>query len=175
MPRRQPLTTIPTPPIPTGKTRPTSARLQAGWNAPGIITIGLLEGEISERWPDPGVIAIRRSGGLKPLTVNFTITGTATRGADYALPAGNTHHPARRLAGGLGQHGSAADAMDAEGDETIVLTLAAGTGYTIGATAGATVTLRDEPADALPQAKAAARFLVQAAFGPDQDAPATPT
>ena len=55
-------------------------------NAANIITVSAIKPEMSERWPEPGVITVRRSGGgLKPLTVHFTIGGTATLDIDYSL------------------------------------------------------------------------------------------
>ena len=60
-----------------------------------------------------------------------------------------------------------ADADDAEPNETIDLTVTAGAGYTLGTNTAATVTLANETVSGLPSARAAARFLIQAAFGPD--------
>lgn len=149
-----------------------AARASAGWNAASVVTAGLLDGEISERWPDRGVIAIRRTGGLKPITVSFQLGGTATAGADYStnavssitIPAGSREVYV--------EFTPVADAQDGESTETITLTLQAGAGYTLGGATSATVNLLNETATSAPNAKAAARFLVQAAFGPDQDAPA---
>src|SRR4029077_12991106 len=45
-------------------------RVSTSWNSPSTITVGVLDADMSERWPTKGVIAIRRSGGLKPVTVN---------------------------------------------------------------------------------------------------------
>lgn len=145
------------------------ARAQATWNAANTVSVGLLEGDIYERWPDPGVIAIRRSGGLKPITVNFSISGTATRDTDYSMPAGNSIQIPAGAREVWVNFMPLIDALDAESDETIILTLTTGTGYTLGSPTVATVTLHNETATAGPSPKAAARFLVQAAFGPDQD------
>ena len=138
---------------------------QANWNAANTVTVGLLDGEMYERWNDPGLVAIRRSGGLKPITVNFTITGTATRGIDYSMPAGNSIV----IPAGIREVWVSFTALDSEGDETIVLTANLGAGYALGSSVIATVTLHDETASNPPNPKAAARFLVEAAFGPDQD------
>jgi uncharacterized protein (DUF1800 family) len=148
-----------------------AARAAAGWNAASTVTVGLLDGEMSERWPDPGVIAIRRTGGLKPITVQFQLAGTATLDADYAanattsitIPAGSREVWV--------EFTPIADSNDGETVETITLTALPGAGYTLGAQSTATVNLANETAASLPSAKAAARFLVQAAFGPDQDDP----
>lgn len=132
-----------------------------------VITVGLVDGDMREDWPDKGVIAIRRSGGLKPLTVNVTFTGTATRNGDYTTS--NTDTQVLLPFGAREAWIELAPINDAEieGSESITVTVTAGTGYSIGPLNNATVTLGD--ASPLPCAKEAARFLIQASFGPDQD------
>ena len=142
------------------------ARVTSAWNAPSVITAGLIDGDVREDWPDKGVIAIRRSGGIKPLWINFSATGVAVRGTDYTTISGNQVYLP------FGARETWIELMplndaDVEGPETVVITLNAGTDYTVGALSSATATIND--ASALPSAKAAARFLIQAAFGPDQD------
>ncbi len=148
---------------------PDHPRVSAGWNAASTITVAALDDSAGERWPDPGVIAIRRSGGMRPLTVNFALGGTATPGVDYSpsATASVVIPPGSREV--WVSFAPIADTNDAEPAETITLTALAGAGYTVGAPSGATVTLANETASGPPNAKAAARFLVQAAFGPDQD------
>ncbi|HJT81988.1 MAG TPA: DUF1800 family protein [Chthoniobacterales bacterium] len=144
-------------------------RVNAGWNSSSTITAGVIDANISERWPDKGVIAIRRSGGMKPLTVNLALGGSATSGLDYTssvtnsivIPAG-----AREV---WVEITPLADADDAETTETVSVTVQTGTGYSVGNPSSGTVNLANESANGLPNAKAAARFLLQAAFGPDQD------
>ena len=148
------------------------ARVTAGLSATSIVTLGVLDARISERWPKPGVVVVRRSGGLKPITVNVSFTGTATRGIDYTPNiVGNTVF----IPGGVREApvllNPIADSDDAEPTETITVTLQIGAGYTLGATTSGTVNLENETATSPPSAKAAARFLLQAAFGPDQALP----
>ncbi len=149
-------------------------RVQAGWNAASTVTVSVIDPEMSERWPDPAVIAIRRTGGMKPITVNFSLSGSAVRDVDYAVPPGTSILIPAGSREVWVSFAPLADALDGEGDETITLTAIAGTGYSLGAATVATVTLHNEPVNAAPNAKAAARFLVQAAFGPDQDSDADP-
>ena len=47
----------------------------AGLNAGNTITVSIYDDTISERWPDPGVVVVRRTGGLQPLTVNIAFGG----------------------------------------------------------------------------------------------------
>ncbi len=149
------------------------SRVTTGLNTTSTVTVGVLGNLVSERWPDPGVFVLRRSGGLKPLTVNISFTGTATRNSDYTDTAGgNTvSFPAgvREVAVSINP---VADFNDAEPAETVTLTALTGAGYTLGSTVSGSLSLENEPANSLPHAKACARFLIQAAFGPDQDSPA---
>ncbi len=131
--------------------------------------MGVLDADISERWPAKGVVAIRRSGGMKPLTVNFTLGGTATAGADYTSNVTNSIViPAGRREVWV-ELTPIADSDDAEPPETIIVTVQPGTGYSVGSPGSGTVNLANETVNGLPNIKAAARFLLQAAFGPDQD------
>ena len=147
-----------------------SQRVAAGLSAANTITVSSYDDTISERWPDPGVVVVRRTGGLQPLTVNIVFGGDAARGVDYSVPfAGNavTFAPGQREV--FVEVTPLADANDGETTETITLTALAGTGYTVDAQNAATISLLNETNASGPSAKAAARFLIQAAFGPDQD------
>lgn len=145
-------------------------RVQNTLNASSTITVGLIDGDMREDWPDKGVIAIRRSGGLRPLTINVTLTGSAARNTDYT-----TNIAASQVSMPFGAREAWVELTpvndaDAEGIENIVVTVTAGSGYTLGSVTSATASLGD--ASTLPCAKEAARFLIQAAFGPDQDSDA---
>jgi uncharacterized protein (DUF1800 family) len=142
-------------------------RYQNSLNATSTITVGLVDGDMREDWPDKGVIAIRRSGGIRPLTINLSFTGSATRNGDYT-----TNNVGTQIVMPFGARETWVELTpinDAsnEGEETIVVTATTGTGYSLGSVVSATATLGD--ASPLPSAKEAARFLIQAAFGPDQD------
>ncbi len=148
------------------------ARLTAGMTAANVITVSAYDDTAAEHWPDPILFVLRRTGGLQPLTVNFSLAGTATRGTDYTTLPGSsvTFAPGQREA--FLEAMPVTDANDGEATETIVLTALAGSGYTIGAQNAATGSLLNQTAVNGPSAKAAARFLIQAAFGPDQDSDA---
>jgi len=144
-------------------------RVDSGWNATSTVTVAVVDGNISERWPDPGVVAIRRTGGTKQITVNLSLGGSATLGADYTSNVTGSIVIPPGIREVWVELTPVVDADDAEGTETITVTALAGSGYRLGATPSGTVNLANESAASLPSAKAAARFLVQAAFGPDQD------
>ncbi len=150
-----------------------TVRVPAGLSAANAITVSTYDDTISERWPDPGLFVVRRSGGLHPLAVNIALGGSATPGLDFSgAPAGSVvnFEPGQREV--FVEVTPLADSDDAEATETITLTVLAGTGYTVGAPSGASVSLLNETNASGPSAKAAARFLIQAAFGPDQDSEA---
>ena len=56
-----------------------SQRVIAGLMAANTITVAVYDDICSERWPDPAVLVLRRSGGLQALSVNFSLGGTAER------------------------------------------------------------------------------------------------
>jgi uncharacterized protein (DUF1800 family) len=146
-------------------------RVSAGLSATNTISAAVYDDTCSERWPDPAVLVVRRSGGMQPLTVNISLGGSAGRGTDYqASVSGNT---AAFAAGQREVHvevTALVDADDAESPESVVLTVLPGAGYAVGAQNTASATILNETAASGPGAKAAARFLIQAAFGADQDA-----
>jgi len=143
------------------------ARITNGLSAASVITISALDPMMFERWPDPGLVAVRRSGGLLPITVNFAFTGTATPGVDFVSSATNSILIPAGVREVWLELQSVADAGDTELTETVTVTLQAGTGYSIGASNTANLTIANETGNSPPNLKAAARFLVQAAYGPD--------
>lgn len=67
------------------------ARVTAGLSATSTVTLGVLASRMSTQWPDPGIVVVRRSGGLKPITVNVAFGGTAMRNVNYTTSiAGGT-------------------------------------------------------------------------------------
>ena len=142
-------------------------RVTNGLSAASVVTLSALDPLMFERWPDPGLVTVRRSGGLLPLTVNLALTGTASVGADYLPNATNAIViPAGVREVWLELH-PVADTADVEPTETIIVTLQPGPGYSIGSSNVANLTLANETASSLPNLKSAARFLIQSAFGPD--------
>jgi hypothetical protein len=49
---------------------------------------------VRQDWPDPGVVAVHRTGSTGPLTVNFSIGGTAG-GDRLRRPGGHFDHDSR--------------------------------------------------------------------------------
>ena len=134
-------------------------------NAANIITLSAIKPDMSERWPEPGAVTVRRSGGgLKPLTVSIVIGGTATMGVDYSL--GNASATSVLIPAGVREvwltFQPIADADDAEPNETITVNLQSGSSYSLGTVTSAMLNLANETAASPPSAKATARFLMQA-------------
>ena len=128
------------------------------------VTVAALDPAMAENWPDPGVVVVRRSGRLDPLTVNLSLGGTATSGLDYGSPAFLSVTIPFGADEAYFSLTPLADALT-EGDETITVTALAGAGYTLGSAVTATLTITDA-ADGRVAKKDAARFLAQATFGP---------
>ncbi len=153
---------------------PDLQRVQSSWTQPSIVSLGVLDASISEGWPDPGLIAIRRTGGIAPLTVRFSLGGTATPEIDY--------HPSVsseiRFDWGVREvwveFTPLADNHPNEGDESIELQLLNSPDYQVAGTNRVVLILSEEPDAGHPGPKEAARFLIQAAWGPDQDSPDDP-
>lgn len=89
-----------------------------------------------------GTVTITRTGATTAaLTVNYTLAGGATNGVDYASRSGTVTIP-------IGSSSATVTVVPladnlAEGDETVLLTLTNGTGYTPVAPTSAVVTLAD--------------------------------
>ncbi len=135
------------------------------WNTVANFSITATATDATERGFTPGSFTITRSGDLSnPLTVAFTVTGTATTGSDFvALPATATI-PANAASTTI----SITPVMDAlaEGDETVTITLASGLAATF-ADANATITLRDQPIDAWRHANFTTTELANSAISGD--------
>lgn len=110
------------------------------------VTVEASDALSAEPGADTGQYTIRRAGPTsRPLTVRYTMSGTASAGADYALLSGSVTIPpgADRAWVSL----NAADDAAVEADETAVLTLTDRGDYDVGAAGSATITVRsDDPA-----------------------------
>ncbi|MBN9119885.1 MAG: hypothetical protein J0I06_12115, partial [Planctomycetes bacterium] len=132
------------------------------------VTIGASDPSAAEREAgqaaDPGQFVLTRQGNLStPLTVNYTLSGTAVNGQDYATLSGQVTFAA----------GSATATIDVnvldnavvDGTRTVTIALAAGTGYTFASGAGASVSIADN--DAPPTLTITASDPAASETGPD--------
>ncbi|MDB9467245.1 Calx-beta domain-containing protein, partial [Dolichospermum circinale CS-539/09] len=92
--------------------------------------------------PNPGTFTLTRTGDLtQAITVNYTLSGIATNGADYSSLPGTVN-----FAAGVSSATVTVTPTDDnifEGTETAILTLATGAGYILGTTTSATVNITD--------------------------------
>ena len=132
-----------------------------------VISISTINDKIFESWASPTTVIIRRTGGLKALTIPITISGTATFCVDYgASPVGSSvtmPMGSREIYVRLRPD---TDELT-EGNETIRITLQTSTAYTISGSSFVDISLIDKKA--LPDDDEASRFLIQAGFGADAD------
>ncbi|WP_257459979.1 Calx-beta domain-containing protein [Archangium lipolyticum] len=111
--------------------------------AASTVTVSAPEGSVaSEIGPTPGFFVFTREGDLsQPLTVNYTLGGTATRGSDYLVwETRATFEPGATtsLVTVLPRN----DALQ-EGNESIVLTLVQGPDFTVGTADSASIPVAD--------------------------------
>ena len=104
----------------------------------------------AEQGGTPGSFTISRTGVLtSPLTVNYTVSGSATAGLDYTALSGTVTIP---FASGVGTNGATVSFTPIndsliEGTEGITVTLSTDAGYVIGAAGSATADIIDNDSD----------------------------
>ena len=133
------------------------------------ITVAATDASAAEYDPttgqsDSATLTFSRSGGnlSASLSVNYSIGGSSTNGTDYAMLSGSV-----TFAAGQNTANITIDPVDdtiPEGPETLVLALTSGTGYAIGSSSQASVTIYDSPASLTIQSLSAAGTIVAGAM-----------
>jgi uncharacterized protein (DUF1800 family) len=137
-----------------------------------VVEVILLDGVMSEAWPDDGVVAFRREGMVGDLTVSFAISGSAGRGVDYSMAVGDTVTIPDGEREVWLSFTPLADALT-EPSESIGVTVLPSALYSVSTkSTRRTVTLSLANAGSKPGAKEAVRFLWQAGYGPSADSTA---
>jgi hypothetical protein len=96
----------------------------------------------SEGGTNPGMFTFSRSGSTaSSLTAQYSISGTAVNGADYATISGSVTIPSGSSTATLTV--SPIDDTAIEGNETVVLTVSADSAYVVGSPSSAMVTIAD--------------------------------
>jgi subtilase family serine protease/subtilisin family serine protease len=107
---------------------------------PPVVRASGVDGTATEAGPTGGAVRFTRGGDVSsPLTVYYTVGGTATAGSDYVALPGRVTIPE-----GVADVTIAVDALDdpsIESDETVVVTLASDASYTLGSPSSASVTI----------------------------------
>ncbi len=110
---------------------------------PPSVSIAVAPASVAEDGAATLVYTVTRSLNLSsPTTVNISASGTATSGSDYTGAAATVTIPANATTATV----TIDPAVDTtvEANETVILTVAAGTGYTLGAPASATGTILND-------------------------------
>ncbi|MCA2911632.1 MAG: DUF4347 domain-containing protein [Microcystis sp. M034S1] len=107
------------------------------------ITLAISPSSVTEDGTSNLIYTFTRTGDTtNPLTVNYTVEGTATNGNDYtSIPTSVTF--AANSATATVTVDPTPDTI-VESDETVILTLASGTGYTVGTTTPVTGTINND-------------------------------
>jgi len=114
-----------------------------------IVTINASDSNAAEAGPQTGGLTVTRSGSTAaPLLVHYTVGGTATAGSDYTALAGTISIPAGQASATIAV--VPIDDAAVEANETVLVTLSADPAYTVGANAGATVTIIDNDGAGAP-------------------------
>ncbi len=110
--------------------------------APSVVTIRAAADEIAENSLNPGVISVVRTGGIKPITVNYTVGGGATAGSDYTALTGSVVLPMAATSATI----IVTPTQDAavESPEAVIVTLSASPTYTLGEPKTAAIIITDE-------------------------------
>src|SRR5207302_1456638 len=107
-----------------------------------VLTLSAFDAEASESGSDNGIIRFHRTGDTsQAIQVSWTFSGTAVNGVDYQQLPTTSPFPAGLADADLTI--TPIDDLEVEGDETVIVTLVAGAGYTVGSPSSATVTIHD--------------------------------
>lgn len=113
---------------------------------PPTVEIVASDAVAGEFGANPARFTLVRSGDTNAaLTITYTVSGSATPGADYAALSGNVTLPPGQIATNVWIT-PLPDAL-AEGDETVTLTLQPSAAFTLSALSNATIVIRDRPLD----------------------------
>jgi hypothetical protein len=112
------------------------------------ITVALAQPSVQEDGTSNLVYTFNRSGSTAlPLSVNYTLGGTAINGTDYSLSGPSSGSNTVTFAAGSSTASLTLDPVAdgvVEANESVILTLATGSGYTVGTTAPITGTILND-------------------------------
>ncbi|MBD2624718.1 DUF4347 domain-containing protein [Microcystis flos-aquae FACHB-1344] len=107
------------------------------------ITLAISPSSVTEDGTSNLIYTFTRTGDTtNPLTVNYTVEGTATNGNDYTLLPTSVTFAANSATATVTVDPTPDTIV--ESDETVILTLASGTGYTVGTTTPVTGTINND-------------------------------
>jgi subtilisin family serine protease len=120
---------------------PGSATLIIADNDESVVTLSEVDTQAWETGPNSGTIRFHRTGDpSQPIEVRWTFSGTAGNGSDFnQLPTSSPFPPSSQADLTV----TPIDDAEVEGNETVVVTLIDGPGYTVGSPSSATITIAD--------------------------------
>jgi Calx-beta domain len=122
---------------------PSSATVTIADSTPSsTVTISATDSSAAEP-ANSGTFTVSRSGSTtSSLVVSYSVSGSATAGSDYATLPGSVTIPSGAFSATISV--TPIDDVIAEGDESVTVTLSAGSGYTVGLSGEATVQIADD-------------------------------
>jgi hypothetical protein len=133
---------------------PSSATVTIADDDLPVVSIVASDSSAAESGPAPSAFTVTRSSGdpSLPVIVSYTVGGTATAGADYVALSGSVTILAGQASATIII--TPIDDQVHESAETVLVTLASGTGYSVGTPSGASLTIiDDDPSDSAPKVK----------------------
>jgi hypothetical protein len=118
-----------------------------------VVSVAVSPGAVDEDGMTNLVYTFTRNDATSPLTASFSIGGTATFGDDYGQTGAATFVPPNGTVNFAAGELTATVTVDpvadnsVEADETVVLTVVAGSGYTVGAPSSASGTITNDDTD----------------------------
>ena len=112
-------------------------------NSGNTVSLGVSRPRAYESTAEPAEFVVFRAGGIRPVTVHYTLSGTATEGLDYHPLPGTIDIPGGARSVRIPIH-PIDDGM-LEPAETVVMTLLPGDNFELSAPFSATVTIDDAP------------------------------
>jgi len=130
-----------------------------------VVTITTVDGTAAEAGLDPGTIRFARAGGdlTSPLTVNFTVGGTATAGSDYGRLSGTVTFAAGETTADVTI--LPLDDVAVERPESVTVSLGPGTGYTPGSTTRGEVAIASDDLAVVPVVSIASAAVMEGTAG----------
>ncbi|MBX3743069.1 MAG: DUF1800 family protein [Akkermansiaceae bacterium] len=111
--------------------------------SPSSVNLGVSIARGYESTGSPAEFIVFRAGGIEPLTVHYTVSGTAQPATDYLTLSGSVTIPAG--ARSMKIPVTPVDDGEVEPQKNVTLTLQPGTGFTLGTPASASVQIDDSP------------------------------
>ncbi|MBN2378108.1 MAG: hypothetical protein JXD22_17045 [Sedimentisphaerales bacterium] len=106
------------------------------------VSVTATDAQAAEAGPDTGTFTFTRTGATdNPMTINYTVAGTATSGTDYQTIATSVIIPASQSSTTVTI--TPIDDDITEGQETVLVSLQASLDYNFGSSASATVNISD--------------------------------